>query len=489
MRGATRIRAALLAAVTAATVALAGCTGDEKLPARSDPSTAAPAETGAAPSLTAGGGTANPFGAHWDWSRYQQFTPYLRKLAGSATYHELSWCDIERTKGRPNWSSVDQVAARSRDLGITLSLKIRIGVCWATGGAPAYTRGQANKTESAMPRDMGAYRAFVRTLVQRYAGYGVRQYAIENEVNAPQYWAGSPDDYVRLVRAAAEAIHAADPRAQVVDSGISSVAYGFGVVDRLLRAGRGAEAVAAYKAYFARRIGTRGQKIPAVNTVAQLRTALGNETNARNLAFLAATERLLDDKVVQLRQLHFYEHFSAVPALLEYLRAQTPAGVPVEAWEVGQFWRDGDGDAASRAGEMVKVMAQLVAGGVRQAMWLPLAYNPANRAGSEVRYGLLEPDGRERAAGRMLASLVVAARGATVTPVADRGLVGVAFTRDGTSTLAVWSVSGAPVTLRGGSGLRAAPAGESLKATATVTISDTPVLLTGSGDPSQLLRR
>ncbi|MEK8106134.1 hypothetical protein NKG94_14925 [Micromonospora sp. M12] len=54
----------------------------------------------------------------------------------------------------------------------------------------------------------------------------VREYAIENEVNAPSYWAGSPEDYTRLVRAAAETIRATDPTARVVDSGISSVAYG-----------------------------------------------------------------------------------------------------------------------------------------------------------------------------------------------------------------------------------------------------------------------
>ncbi|MEV1288058.1 hypothetical protein [Micromonospora sp. NPDC049679] len=489
MRRPTRLRAVLLAAVTAAAVFTStACTGGGRpapTPTRPSPATSAPGS--AAPPLSAAGGTANPFGAHWDWSRYDQFTPYLRKLAGSATYHELSWCDVEKTRGRPDWAGVDQVAKRSKELGITLNLKIRIGVCWATGGTAQYTRGEANKTESAMPRDLATYQAFVRALVARYSPYGVRQYAIENEVNAEQYWAGSPEDYTRLVRSAAEAIHAADPQARVVDSGISSVAYGFGMVDHLLQAGRTAEAIAAYRAYFARRIGTRGQKIPAVGDASQLEKALANETNARNLAFLAATERLLDDGVVQLRQLHFYEHFSAVPALVGYLKAQTPAGVPVEAWEVGQFWRDGDGDAASRAGEMVKVVAQLIAGGVRQVMWLPLAYSPGNRAGAEVRYGLLDPDGTEREAGRMLASLVGAAREATVTPIATGRLTGVAFERSGATTVVVWSASGATVTVASGPGLRSAAVGAPLKAAGTVTVADTPVLLAGDGTAAQVL--
>ena len=292
-------------------------------------------------------------------------------------------------------------------------------------------------------------------MVQRYGPYGVREYAIENEVNAPSYWAGSPEEYGRLVRAAAETIHATDPKARVVDSGISSVAYGMGVADRLVRAGRMPEAIAAYQAYFHRRVGTRGQQIPAVTGEAQLRRALGTETNSRSLRFLAVTESLLTDRTVDVRQVHFYEHFSGVAPLLDYLRATTPPGTPIQAWEVGQFWRDGDGDPASRAAEMVKTVTLLVAGGIGEVSWLPLAYNPNNAAGSEVRYGLLDPDGAEREAGRMLAALADAARGATVTPlpapVAGR-LHGVAFVRGEQSTLVLWSASNSAGDGAGGTG-------------------------------------
>ena len=77
-------------------------------------------------------------------------------------------------------------------------------------------------------------------------------------------------------------------------------------------------------------------------------------------------------------------------------------------------------------------------------MWLPLAYNPGNRAGAEVRYGLLEPDGRERQAGTMLAGLAAAARGATASPVSQDGLDGVAFSGTAGTRMVVWSAS-APV--------------------------------------------
>ncbi|WP_194823446.1 hypothetical protein [Micromonospora sp. S-DT3-3-22] len=484
-------RRGLLAGVLLVALLAGAACSDDPAPGPAPSSTApsaAPSAGASGTPLPAGEAVRNPFGAHWDFSRHDQFVPYLEKLSGSATYHELSWCDIEKTQGSPDFSAVDQIAERSRKLGITLHLKIRTGVCWATGGTAKFTRGQANKTESAMPQDLAAYQNFVRTLVQRYAPYGVREYAIENEVNAQQYWAGSPEDYRRLVTAAAEAIRAADPQAKVVDSGMSSVAYGMGVADRLLRAGQPDQAVAAYQAYFQRRIGTRGRLIPPVNDPTALRTALDNAQNSRNLAYLAVTEKLLDDRVVDVRQLHFYEHFSGVPALLDYLRAETPAGVPVQAWEVGQFWKDGADDAAARGDEMVKVVSQLVAGGIREVLWLPLAYNPNNRAGAEVRYGLLDPDGTQRQAGAMMAALAAAARDATVEPVNAKGLTGVAFRRGAESTLVVWSTSSGTVSLPTAAGVTGGPVGADPAArTGALPIGPSPVLLRATGDPNAVL--
>ena len=405
------------------------------------------------------------FGAHWDWNRYAQFEPYLRKLRGSATYYELSWCDVEKTRGNPDWATLDRVAQRSKDLGIRLGLKIRIGVCWATGGTARHTRGEAGKTESAMPLDLTTYQQFVTSLVRRYKPYRVEKYAIENEVNAQQYWAGTPQQYEQLVRAAAEAVHAADPAADVLDSGISSVAMGMGIADRL----QGDEAVAAYRAYFARRIGTRGKQIPDVSSAADLRAALAHPVNQRNLQYLAVTERLLADNVVQERQLHFYEHPDGLPALLAYLKVTTPAGVPIAAWEVGRFEKSADADPAVVADEMTKVTGELAAGGAIDIVWLPLAFNPGNRAGAEVRAGLLDPDGAERPAGMMLAGLAGAARGSTASPVEQDGLDGVAFEGDGGTRMVVWSQD-APVKV----GL---PAKQLTGAAASPEVGTTPVLV------------
>ncbi|MEK8106133.1 hypothetical protein NKG94_14920 [Micromonospora sp. M12] len=106
-----RLRA-FAAAVTATLLLTAGCTArdDDPPPAGSPSATAAPGATAPAP---AADGPRNPFGAHWDWSRYQQFAPYLRRIAGSATYEEISWCEIERSAGSrtgPGWTRSPRAA-------------------------------------------------------------------------------------------------------------------------------------------------------------------------------------------------------------------------------------------------------------------------------------------------------------------------------------------------------------------------------------------
>jgi hypothetical protein len=115
------------------------------------------------------------------------------------------------------------------------------------------------------------------------------------------------------------------------------------------------------------------------------------------------------------------------------------------------------------------VVSRLAAGGVEEIVWLPLAYNPGNRAGAEVRYGLLDPDGRERQAGTMLAGLASAARGATASPIRQDGLDGVAFSgRDGTR-MVVWSAA-APVDVE-------LPVRPLAGSTAPAEVATTPVLV------------
>lgn len=387
----------------------------------------------------------HPIGVKWDWSRVNRFAPYLRNLSGGATFYIVVWCDVERQQGRRDWSQVDEVARSTSALGQSLLLKIRTGSCWATGGQRGRLRGAQRKTASAMPLDLGAYQGFVREVVRRYSAQNVHEYAIENEPNARKFfWDGTAQEYERLVTLGASAIRSVDPRARVLDGGLASSVYGVGIAQHLLFKGQEAAAVAAYQRYYARRFVARPDDLPQVTNAGELRSALNGEQARRNLEMITATLRLVKNKVVDAYQLHFYESWETVPALLAYLHDVLPPSFPIEAWEVGMFWRDGPADQQVRAGEVIKSVVNLLAGGVRRVIWLPLAYNADSSTGrGEIRYGLLDPDGRVRLAGKALHKVAAAAQGASWRAVSTSTLTGIAFGRRNKSTLLLWSDRGA----------------------------------------------
>jgi hypothetical protein len=472
MSGTTVRRPARLAAVAVAVVLAVGlgaCTGSAGSDRVATPTLSVTPST--TPTQPVHG--ASPLGAKWDWPRAGLYQTYLQQVTGTRTFYEMVWCDQQLAADKPvDWTTTDRVVQESNALGITMMLKIRVGLCWATGGKAQFTRGNKNKTESAMPKDMGEYTKFVTSVVRRYSAMGVKEFAVENEINSRSFWAGTPDDYRTLVTAASQAIHQADPSAEVVDAGLSSTSYGYGIAQSLLSAGNGAEAVKAYSEYYQRRIGTRGGQLPAVTTPAQLQGVLGSDQGKRNLAYLALMTSLAQGKVVDVRQVHFYEPWTNVPRLLAYLKATTPASTPIEAWEVGQFWKGSDAEDTERSNEIVKSLTLLLGGGLRAAIWLPLAFNPGGRNGDEPRYGLLNADGSERVAGQMMAAMVVASRGATARSVTTHGLTGVAFDHGASTDLFVWAAgTSARLTLDAGDaigGVGTKPAAKAAKSTVQV---------------------
>jgi hypothetical protein len=400
-------------------------------------------------------GAAHPIGLKWDWSTLDRYLPFVKDLAGGATFYEFEWCQVEPRQGQLDWGVLDRVVRSGRRLGYEMMLKIRVGSCWATGGRRGEERGEKRKTVSAMPRDLAAYQAFVRTVVERYRPLGVRQYAIENEVNARNFWDGTPQQYEQLVRLGAQAVHAADPKAEVLDSGIASPIYGVAIAERLLSKGRDGEAVAAYQRYYAR----RGSQYRRVETVAELRSMLGRGLVRRGLDYLAATQRLAREKAFDVYQLHFYEPWDNVPALLDYVRATLPSSLPIEAWEVGMFQRgafDQRGDQQLLAGEAAKEVSLLLAGGVRRVVWLPLA---APDGASELRFGLLDAGGGVRPAGEVVKRLAAASEGATWRGVTSGEASGVAFGKGSKTTLVLWSEHGAIVPGAARSGANASTLG------------------------------
>ena len=400
LRGRARTGAALL---LAAALTGAGCTGGGE---RKSPPDGVPALNTSLPPAPPG---RHALGAKWNYQLTEKYVPYLRSMSGGASWYEVVWCEIEPEPGRRDWAKVDAIAGQARQLGFELFLKLRVGSCWATGGRGQHVRGTREKTESLMPQDLGAYEQFVSDAVRRYSPQGIHSYAVENEINGESMWGASPQDYVRLAELAAAVIRREDRQAVVVDPGISSTAYGHGIARQLLDQGREQEALAAYAAYYERRF-PRRRELPRAGSVEELRAALDTEQARRNLDYLAVARDLAQRRVVDVRQLHFYEKWTNVPALMAYLRTQLPPGMPVGGWEVGMFWPEGGGDEPERTDEVVRTVEGLLGAGVRDIIWLPLAFDPDEPGEEELRYSLLGEQGEPREAGRRLLEIADATR-------------------------------------------------------------------------------
>ncbi len=428
-----------------------------------------------------------PIGAKWDWPRYNVFTPYLGTMTGGFTTFEVVWCDVEAEPGKWRWASVDKVVEQTRAMGISLGLKLRVGACWATTSGAINVRGKKGKTESVPPADMTQYETFIRRVVKRYAPLGVHEWAIENETNSDTMWRGSIDEYAQLAETASKNIRRIDPKAVLVDPGLSSSTDGIGVVGWLLQQGREDQALAVYNAYFARRTLSRDQ-LPLAASLPALRTIMADPKATSAMAWLEMDRRLLQQGVFDVRQVHFYETWVNVPVLMAWLSTQDPPHTPVEVWEVGQYWIDSTATDQSRAEEAVKTLVLFLASGARRVVWLPLSYNPDGRNADEPRYGLVNPDGTVRPAGAAVADLTALARGAAVTPVTRSGVQGVILTRGDVSSLILWTIGGSSTFDPSGlTDVTARTLGGQALSSGPLTIGTEPVVITATATSADLM--
>jgi hypothetical protein len=467
----------------------AACSGSEGQPAQSATTHQPLAPSSVYPTAPKGV-VGQPLGAKWTWdSSFTAMQPYLQLLSGGSTWYEVVLCNVEPKSGQFDWDAVDSVVDRARQLGISTMLKIRVGRCWATGGTAKYRRGVADITESAMPLDIGTYTDFVQQVVRRYSPLGVDEFAVENEINSASFWDGTPSQYATLATAAAGAIHAADPKAYVVDAGISSVASGYSVVDALLESGRTDEALQAYDLYYARRFGTRTDNpIEPVNDVSGLQAAMETDYAKSNLAFMATINQLTSDHVFQVRQVHFYEQSSALPYLMSYLAANTPTTVPLQVWELGTYLDNPTMTDAQLTDEVVKSTMTALAEGATKVVWLPLADNPSGRVGESLD-GIVSSAGQPQASGDAYAAVAAAAEGGAVVPLSCDGLVGAAF-HGSPDTAFVWATGAevdvvAPYRLDSRSLSTSSSATESTAKADTLHIGSEPLQVTLSGSIRQ----
>jgi polysaccharide biosynthesis protein PslG len=125
-----------------------------------------------------------------------------------------AWSQVEATKGRYDWTSLDRaVATAERHKVSDILLVLGSTPTWnaqKVGAADYPVPGAASP-----PRSVAAWDAFVKAVVTRYKGR-ITSYEVWNEASLRMFWNGSPEKLAELTKRAADIIHEYDPKALVV---------------------------------------------------------------------------------------------------------------------------------------------------------------------------------------------------------------------------------------------------------------------------------
>jgi hypothetical protein len=138
------------------------------------------------------------------------------ELGAQSLRWQMLWQVIETSEGRFDWSLPDRIVQAAAAAQIDLVLQIN-------GYSPDPRRTNVRGLYPAGGEEkLRAYESFVRELARRYKGQ-VHYWQIENEVAQPQYWGGSLDDYIAVLRTAYRALKSEDKEATVLFAGLAGV--------------------------------------------------------------------------------------------------------------------------------------------------------------------------------------------------------------------------------------------------------------------------
>ena len=203
------------------------------------------AETGAR-----GPGFWNLAGVQIPWlpAEEQELETLLAAASGAQMIGmDFDWKKIQPKAGQYDWSATDAAVRLAKKYGLRIAPMLVFTPEWASSAPFAPL-----DFYRAPPVRSSLYRDFVYQVVQRYKpggilpetqdGYGITDWVIWNEPNVQpagqdpfplNFWYGSLESYIELLRAGYDGAHAADPRANVLNAGLADVYWKPGQVDLL----------------------------------------------------------------------------------------------------------------------------------------------------------------------------------------------------------------------------------------------------------------
>ena len=153
---------------------------------------------------------------------------------------DFDWAQIEPRPGIFRFGPYDALMMATARAGMHV-------LAILDGPSPAYaaTRARPGEHLSGLtvypPRSMSQFASFAAAVARRYGPGGsfwrshpqlpavpITSWEIWNEPNFDLYWGGHPSaaSYASMLRAAVPAIHAVDPRAEIVTAGVANTEYG-----------------------------------------------------------------------------------------------------------------------------------------------------------------------------------------------------------------------------------------------------------------------
>jgi polysaccharide biosynthesis protein PslG len=161
--------------------------------------------------------------------------------------YSVAWYGVEPQPGAYDFAGLDRLVAAAA--------RRHIEVMPTVTGSPRWASSRSDRDDYYLyaPRDPQTYANFLRTLVGRYGPRGrfwatsgtpklpIRNWQFWNEPGADFFWATQPwaPAYVRMIKPAYRAVHAADPGATTLLGGLVGVGQGtpWGQLGALYRAG------------------------------------------------------------------------------------------------------------------------------------------------------------------------------------------------------------------------------------------------------------
>jgi len=164
-----------------------------------------------------------------------QFKENYFRAAGligcKAVRMDLSWNALQPSPDTWRWEGLDECVAIAEKNGVFIQPLLAYGNAWALTPESRRRIEEWRREGKGQPSDElrmlvteGAWKGFCTALAGRY-GTRMQYYEIWNEADILNFWRGTPEEYVTLLKWSYEAIKAVDPKIIVTTSGFATLKH------------------------------------------------------------------------------------------------------------------------------------------------------------------------------------------------------------------------------------------------------------------------